>query len=275
MMRNLLIPAGGFLLALLLLMAAPASSDAETLRERFSASDPASGLRIDHALWQRLLKEYVVVGEDGLARVDYARFKSKGKRDLERYLEALQKVDVTRLGRPGQFAFWVNLYNARTVDIILDHYPVDSIRGIRLSGFLFPGPWREKVVTVSGERLSLNDIEHEILRPIWKDPRIHYAVNCASVGCPNLMRQAFTAENVEALLEKGARDYINSPRGVRVTDAGVRVSKIYSWYDEDFGGSETGVLDHIRRYANTDVAARLAAVTRIAGYDYDWSLNDK
>jgi hypothetical protein len=274
MMRNLLIPAGGLLLALLL-VALPVQAGAGTLRERFSAFDSASSQRVDHSLWQRLLKQYVVVGEDGLARVDYARFKGEGAKDLERYLQHLQRIDVGGLTRPEQFAFWVNLYNARTVDIILAHYPVGSIRNIRLSGFLFPGPWREKVVTVGGERLSLNDVEHEILRPIWKDPRIHYAVNCASVGCPNLMREAFTGENVEALLEKGAGDYVNSPRGVRVTDAGVRVSKIYSWYDEDFGGSEKGVLDHIRRYADADLAARLAVVRRIAGYDYDWSLNDK
>jgi hypothetical protein len=168
----------------------------------------------------------------------------------------------------------VNLYNALTVRVVLDHYPVASIRDIDISPGLFAdGPWRKPLITVQGEDVSLDDIEHRILRPIWRDPRIHYAVNCASIGCPDLQAEAFTAANTERLLEKAARDYINHPRGVRVDRSGVTLSSIYNWFASDFE-LDGGVLGHVRRYASADLRARLEGVETIDGYAYDWSLND-
>lgn len=261
-------------LPLLAVLIAPAAAPAASLQQQFGKADPGSTISVDHSAWDALLQTYLVPGADGLTRVDYARFKKEGRGPLGAYLEALQSADVTKLNKAEQFAFWANLYNAKTIDIVLDHYPVESIRDIRLSGFLFPGPWREKVVTVNGTGLSLNDIEHEILRRLWRDPRIHYAVNCASVGCPNLPLRAFTGITLEAMLEAAARAYVASPRGVRLEGDGAVVSKIYDWFQEDFGGSEEGVLAHIRRYAGPERASRIGQVTRIAGYEYDWSLND-
>jgi hypothetical protein len=158
---------------------------------------------------------------------------------------------------------------------VLEHYPVDSIRKIAISPGLFSaGPWGKKLVTVEGKALSLDDIEHRILRPIWRDPRIHYAVNCAALGCPNLQPEAFTADNEEALLERAAHDYVNHPRGATVADGKLTVSSIYVWYQADFGGTDRGVIAHLQHYAAPALAAALAPIERIGADRYDWSLND-
>ena len=159
--------------------------------------------------------------------------------------------------------------------VVLDHYPVESILDIDISpGFFSKGPWQRKLFTVEGEALSLDDIEHTILRPIWHDPRLHYALNCASIGCPELNPVAFTADNAERLLDESARAYINHPRGVEVTARGLQLSKIYSWYRDDFGADEADLLAHLRAFAEPALAAALDANTRIRGYEYDWRLND-
>ena len=142
----------------------------------------------------------------------------------------------------------------------------------------FGNLWKDSLSELSGGQrslvaLSLDGIEHGILRKRYKDARVHYAVNCASVGCPDLAPRAYTGGALEAMLEEGARGYINTPRGVRVEGAGIRASKIYSWFSEDFG-SEAQLRAHWRRYARPDLAAAIEGARRIAGYDYDWSLND-
>jgi len=161
------------------------------------------------------------------------------------------------------------------VKVVLDHYPVASIMDIKISPGLFaPGPWGRKLLRIEGEEVSLDDIEHRILRPIWRDARLHYAVNCASVGCPNLQRDAFTAANTETLLDRGAREYVNSGRGVVGAGTNLYASSIYKWFREDFDDSETGVLAHLRRYAAPDLARALEGRRDISAYQYDWKLND-
>ncbi len=165
---------------------------------------------------------------------------------------------MSALRRPEQLAYWINLYNALTVQVVLDHYPVASIHDIAISpGLLAIGPWDKPLIEIEGAAVSLNDIEHRILRPIWRDPRIHYAVNCASIGCPDLQARAFTAETAEALLEAAARAYVNHPRGARVEAGELTVSSIYAWYREDFGGTEAGVIAHLKRYAAPELAKAL------------------
>ena len=259
---------------LLAAMLAASGASAQELRERFAAHDPNSSLRIDNSQWDRLLKTYVRKDRQGLNRFDYAGLKASGLGALKNYLAKLQTIDPAKLARGEQFAFWTNLYNAKTVEIVTDHYPVKSIRDIRLTSFLFPGPWKEKVVKVAGVPLSLNDIEHGILRPIWGDPRIHYAVNCASVGCPNLVARAWTGNKLEKMLDGAARAYVNSSRGVRFEGRKVIVSGLYSWYADDFGGSAPRILAHLRKYAAPELAAKLSVDTQISDYDYNWDLND-
>ena len=113
------------------------------------------------------------------------------------------------------------------------------------------------------------------MRPIWRDPRIHYAVNCASVGCPNLLKQAYTGATLETMLNRAARGYINSPRGVRFDGKEIIVSSLFDWYAGDFGGSPRRILTHIRKYADPVLADRLAGATEFSDYEYDWALNDK
>jgi hypothetical protein len=275
--RTLLGTAGGA--AVLAAIAPPAAAQLfgapePDLWPRWQAHDPDSTARIDHGAWDGLLGRYVSTHPDGINRVDYAGWRGAGRGGLRGYIDALAAVPISRRNRAEQFAYWVNLYNALTVDVVLDHYPVSSIRDIDISpGMFSTGPWGRALVAVEGADLTLDDIEHRILRPIWRDPRIHYAVNCASLGCPNLLRRAFTGTNLETLLTEGARAYVNHPRGAEVRDGRLFVSSIYEWFQEDFGGSDTGVIAHLRRHAGTGLASRLDGITRIAGDSYDWSLN--
>ena len=270
MKNRLVVPVLFILLIPALLWAAP---EAE-LWERWQAHDPDSQLSVDHTPWTAFLETYLVRGEDGINRVDYRGVAPEDRARLDAYLEALSGTEVDRLSRASQIAFWVNLYNALTVQVVLDHFPVDSIREIDISPGLFSnGPWGRKLMRVEGEEVSLNDVEHRILRPIWRDPRIHYAVNCAALGCPDLQPRAFTPENAEALLEKGASDYVNHPRGVFFREGELVVSSIYDWYQADFGGSEAGVIDHLMEHARPGLRERLQDFREIDDYRYDWSLN--
>lgn len=272
--RRLLIGVAGGLLAPMAIRPAQAAPTA-ALWPRWVAHDPGATAAIDHGDWDRFLKSYVVESPDGINRVAYGRVSDADRAALNRYLDRLAASAVDSLNRAEQRAYWINLYNALTLRVVLDQYPVASIRDIRTSPGLFSiGPWGRKLVRVQGEEVSLDDIEHRILRPIWRDPRLHYAVNCASLGCPNLMREAYTAANCERFLEEGARAYINHPRGAGITARRLRVSSIYVWFMADFGGSAAGVIAHLRRYAGVELTQALATVERIAEDSYDWTLND-
>ncbi|MEQ9519383.1 MAG: DUF547 domain-containing protein [Parvibaculum sp.] len=233
---------------------------------------------VDHQAWQRLLNAYLVEGEAGAPNLfNYAALSAnEADRDaLELYITGLEGTSVSKLSRNEQFAFWANLYNATTVRVILDHYPVRTIRDIGISPGLFSkGPWGAKLVTVEGKKLSLDDIEHVILRAGWQDPRVHYAVNCASIGCPDLPTKPFAGKTLEADLDAAARAYINAPRGVTAGKNGLTLSKIYDWYSEDFGGSSRDLLNHLSQYADEELGAALASSPRIRSYAYDWSLNE-
>ena len=242
---------------------------------RWQAHDAGASTTIDHSGWSALLSRYVSTGADGINRVDYGRWSAEDSAALDAYLDRLAGTAISRVNRAEQYAYWVNLYNALTIRVVLDHYPVDSIRDIDTSPGLFAsGPWGQTLVTVEGEALTLDDIEHRILRPIWRDPRIHYSVNCAALGCPNLLGTAFTAEGLDAMLDAAARAYVNHPRGASVEGGGLVVSSIYEWFKEDFGDSDTGVIAHLREHADPALMAALNGITRISDDDYDWSLND-
>lgn len=260
-----------FLLCVGAVLAAPKSE----LWQHWTENDPDSVLRVDHSAWDRLLKAYLTNGPDGVTLVRYSRVSATDRQTLNDYIRQLTQTAVSRLNRSEQKAFWINLYNALTVKVILEHYPVKSIRAIDISpGFFSDGPWGKKLASVEGEKISLDDIEHRILRPVWKDPRVHYGVNCASIGCPNLQAEAYTAENTDALLDKGAREFVNSPRGARIENGKLTVSSIYVWFVSDFGGTDAGVIDHLKKYAHPDLRARLEKIDRISDNQYDWTLND-
>lgn len=234
--------------------------------------------------YARLLKTYIIRSANGVNHVDYARWQ-KNEADraaLAGYLRHLQLLKPSQMSRSEAFAFWINLYNAATLDAVLKNYPVDSIRDIKSEGTslldfkAFFGPWRTKLTTIEGRKHSLDDIEHEIIRPTFTDARSHYALNCASIGCPNLKRIPWHANTLEADLEAAAAEFINHPRGVKVEpDGGLMVSSIYDWFEEDFGGSDRALIAHFQKYAKPELAAKLKAHPRIEGYSYNWALNEK
>ena len=259
----------------LLLPGAVFAAPSADLWSYWTAHDPDAERSVDHSFWDGFLQRYVRTGQRGINLVAYGRVTAKDRQGLQGYIERLEAVPVRALARGEQLAYWINLYNSLTVKLVLDHYPVESIRDIDISpGWFSVGPWDKKLLTVEGKELSLNDIEHRILRPVWGDPRIHYGVNCASMGCPDLRRRAYTRDNAGELLESGARRYINHPRGASVQDGELVVSSIYKWFTEDFGSGERDVIEHLMRYAEPDLRGRLQEFSDIDGYRYDWSLND-
>ena len=162
------------------------------LWDYWDVSNEKNATTISHQYWQQTLDKYLEnQGEYSL--FDYANVTNSDEKILNSYLRQMRRIDPREYKKSEQYAYWVNLYNAITVKIILDNYPIKSIT--KLGGLFSFGPWDEEVITVAGKALTLNDIEHRILRPIWNDPRTHYAVNCASFGCPNLQAKAFTAIN--------------------------------------------------------------------------------
>ncbi len=258
--------------ALLAIFGAPQAD----LWPKWQKHDPASAQKIDHSAWDKWLKKYLVAPHpSGVNRVRYGSVAPEDRKALKSYLEDLQSLPISAYNEAEQKAYWINLYNALTVEVILSHYPVESIRSIGISPGLFSrGPWDAKLATIEREKLSLNDIEHRILRPIWKDARVHYAVNCASLGCPNLQLVAYTGENTEAVLEKGAGEYINHPRGVAIKNGKLQVSSIYDWFKDDFGASRDRLLEHWLKYADGNLAGALKSYKGSLAYGYDWSLND-
>lgn len=248
--------------------------DPTLLSPQFNTVAQTTVRTVDHSAWDGFLAHYLRTDAAGVNRLDYSRVSAADHKKLDGYLNALQQVETRALTRDQQLAFWINLYNAKTVDIVLENYPVESILKIK-DGLLPTGPWNRKVVTVGGKALSLNDIEHRIIRPVFKEERIHYALNCAASACPNLSPVAWRAEGLEAALARAERAYVNDPRGVTVLEDGTLIlSKIYAWFREDFGADETKIIAKLAKVAEPPLRAKLQGRTRVDRYVYDWSLND-
>ena len=259
------------LLTVLLTLMAPTAAAFPDPWTFWQASDDASEIVVDHAPWQRFLDRYVAPNDDAINLVAYGDVSAEHADELNGYVRTLASIDPRQLNANEQFAYWVNLYNALTVVVVLDNPSKSSIRRMGKGLFSF-GPWDDELVTIAGEAVTLNDIEHRILRPIWRDHRIHYAVNCASLSCPNLSQQAFTAENTESLLAEAELAYVNHPRGVALVDGKLTLSSIYDWYADDFADSEQGLLAHLAE-RHPRLGAELAAYQGRIRYDYDWSPN--
>ncbi|NJC25044.1 DUF547 domain-containing protein [Neolewinella antarctica] len=233
---------------------APATAQPEA-PTKVPIQTPAAITPPDHAPWNTLLQRYVT----DAGNVNYAGLK-KNEAELDNYLATLQKSAPTDdWGRNATMAYWINAYNAFTIKRVLEFYPVNSIQDI--SG---GDPWKVKWIDIDGKSYSLNNIEHDILRPRYKDARIHFAVNCAATSCPPLPNRAFTAENLDRMLETSARAFIRNP-DYNQTSGSVKVSKIFDWYGEDFGD--------LRGYLNEYLATAIPADKEIGYKEYDWALN--
>jgi hypothetical protein len=223
-----------------------------------------------HPAWDALLRRHVVLLDGGRAsRVDYAALAAE-RLALRGYLESLARVSEAEFNAwpaPEQMAFLINAYNAATVAKILGRYP--DLASIWDFGKIFGNPFRDEFIALFGTRLSLDGIEHGILRKRWREPRIHYAVNCASIGCPMLREEAYVGARLERQLEEQAQRFLSDRSRNRWRDGRLEVSKIFDWYKEDFEPRERYFL----RYAAALGIPRGASV-RLAFLDYDWSLND-
>jgi hypothetical protein len=262
--------------AAFLSVATAARADA-TLTARFMPHVAGSAATVDHSIWDAILKAHVTAGADGVNRLTYARMKGAPAAAVIRYIKALETVAVVTLDRPEQQAYWVNLYNAVTLDAVLDRYPVKTIYDVSLKdaqGVQQDGPWKAKLVTVGGTAPSLDDIENAIVRPVFKDARAHYGLNCLSIGCPNMLPVALTGANLEANYEAAAGAFVNHPRAISFgADGKVTASSIYDWFAADFGGF-AGVVAHLQKYAGPDLKSKLTGLKTIDVYAYDWTLAD-
>jgi len=226
---------------------------------------------VSYQPWNLFLKKYVVKATTGNNLVKYSAVTKNDRRRLYQFIDYMSRLNPLNMSKNEQFAYWVNFYNALTVQLILKNYPIASIT--KLGGFFHFGPWDEKIVSVNGKKLSLNDIEHRILRPGWKDKRIHYVVNCASLGCPNLQPEAFSPEHINKQLDQAAEEYINLPKGVEVKGEEVVLSKIYDWYLVDFGNRKS-LISHLVHYLkNPATISALENPNVKIAYRYNWSLN--
>jgi len=219
-----------------------------------------------NAPFNAFLSKYVIP-QNGINLVAYDRVTPADRATLQAYISKLSAMNIEALPRDQEMATWFNLYNARTIELILENYPTKSIRKIR-------SPWKRDRMVVNGKNMSLDDIEHGTVRKKYNEPRVHYAFNCASIGCPNIKATAWEAATLEADLTSAARDFVASDRGVRVDSSGrIIASSIFKWYKDDFGGSEASILRHLRQYASGSKKAALDAAGDIAKFDYDWDLN--
>jgi len=222
---------------------------------------------VDHTLYAELLRNY---NRNGV--VDYAGFK-KDETRLDDYLQRLANIDPEGLSRDERFAFYANAYNAWTIKLILTAYPgVESIKDL---GSLFRSPWKKKFVKLDGKVVTLDHIEHDILRPQFKDPRVHMAVNCASKGCPPLWSEPFTGSRLDDQMNAAARNFINDPGFNRLEGDTLYVSKIFKWFSEDFNDD---VISFVEKYAEDKLKSTIKAnrsTLDVEYLDYDWSLNGR
>jgi hypothetical protein len=221
---------------------------------------------VDHSLYGELLHKYV---KDGV--VDYQGFKNEEAK-LDEYLTVLENTNVKELSRNEQFAFYVNAYNAWTIKLILSAYP--EIESIKDLGNIFKSPWEKEIARINGKVLTLDHIEHEILRGQFKDPRVHFAVNCASKSCPPLISEPYRGSTLNRQLDDATRAFINDPTSNYLKGNKLYVSRIFKWFSEDFNDD---VLGFFLRYAEGNFKKRLESQKnnlKIVYLSYDWSLND-
>lgn len=226
----------------------------------------------DHSAWTQILK---AASKPETGRLDYAWVKAN-QGALDAYLKTLATADLSTLGRNEQFALLLNAYNAFTIKLIVENYPnVKSIRDLS-------DPWKTSRYVVAGVTVSLDDIEHGLLRPLFKDPRIHFGVNCASIGCPPLSDEAFEGKSVESQLDKVVKAALANPRYAGVKDGKLQLTAILDWYggdftDETFIGHAKTLPVWVARYSTADVKAlvkKSGGSPSVEFMDYDWKLND-
>ena len=244
-----------------LILLTPCFFEACTVSKKISDSVP-----ISHEIWTGLLSKHV----DGEGWVDYPGFQQDSL-ILNQYLDLLSASHPNdKNWTPDeQLAYWINAYNAFTVKLIVDHYPVKSIKDIK-NGIPFVNTvWDIKFIEIEGHEYDLNNIEHGIIRKHFEEPRIHFAVNCASISCPKLLNEAYTAEQLEEQLTEAAKSFLADPMRNQVEQ--YKVSSIFSWFRGDFKSQSGTLVNFINQYAPAPIPEN----AELSFLDYDWQLNEK
>jgi hypothetical protein len=219
-----------------------------------------------HTSFNTVLSKYTKV-EGFQTLVNYKSLK-KDQNDLKNYLkqiEDLSSKEFKTFSSDQKLAFWINAYNAYTLKLIISHYPVKSIKDI---GSFFSGPWSKKIAKIFGEKLSLDKIEHGIIRKRFNEPRIHFAVNCASIGCPSLLTEAFTGDKLELQLEKASKNFLNNKSKNYHENGTLYISKIFDWYGDDFKKRYGSHKKYIKKHYG------LNKKVSVEFLNYDWKLNE-
>ena len=226
----------------------------------------STSMPISHEAWTALLESHV----SNSGEVDYGGFVQDSLK-LNAYLNRLSKhhPNDKNWSSDERKAFWINAYNAFTVKLIVDNYPVESIKDLGGSIYKVNTPWDIKFIEIEGLEYDLNNIEHDILRKDWQDARIHFAVNCASISCPPLLNKAFEASTLEAQLDQVSVDFINSKKANEITKTQAELSRIFKWFSGDFAKDKGSVIEFINTYSEVKVSKD----ADITYKDYNWYLN--
>ena len=227
--------------------------------------DTSKSKAIDHDIWDGLLSNNV----DSIGKVNYEGF-INSKRDFERYLDILSYNPPKQSDTEAyKISYWINAYNAYTVKLIIDNFPLASIKDLSNGVAILNSPWDIKFFEIGGVSFDLNTIEHQILRKEFSEPRIHFAINCASQSCPKLLDEAYTEASLEAQLERQTMSFINSPDKNDIDNNEAKLSKIFDWFAVDFEKNHGSVKQFIQKYVDVDIEP-----VSISFMEYDWSLNN-
>ncbi|MBI2212473.1 MAG: DUF547 domain-containing protein [Acidobacteria bacterium] len=240
-----------------------------------AATLPGLAAEPDYAAWTGLLETYYSP-QNGM---DYQGLRKNDLATLTKLAGDLSKVDVGALARNEQLAFWINLYNISTVKLICDNYPTKSIRDLSTDPIVRLNVFKKEIVPQGGKMMSLNDVENIKIREGFKDPRIHFAINCAAKSCPPMRREAFTGARVNEQLDDQARVFFAGPGGAKITRSGSKatltVTKVMDWFDDDFDDWGGGVVAFTKKFLAPDKRAQLdGAKVSLSYYEYNWDLND-
>lgn len=237
-----------------------------------TAASEAAAPPPDHSAYDKLLKKYV--NDKGL--VDYKGLKNNkaDEKEFNDYLDLLSKNPPTdKWSKNEQMAYWINAYNAYTIRLILNHYPVKSIKdiGSKIKIPFVTTPWAAKFFTIGGDKMSLDNIEHGTLRKKYDDPRIHFALVCASISCPRLRNEAYMAAKLDSQLDDQGRDFLNNPAKNKITKDEAMLSNYFNWYKGDWNNNGQSVVKWVNKYSTTKISDN----TKISYLDYNWNLNEQ
>lgn len=262
------------LILMLLISGLANASFYKSLWPQWGVNNPLSKEVISHKLWQDFLNRRIVTSEENINLVDYTHMTQTDLNLLKGYLKSMSEININDYNRDEQLAYWINVYNALTVQIVANYYPVTSIQEINISPGLFSiGPWGANLITIKNTTLTLDDINNRIIRAIWNDPRTHYAINNGTIGAPNLSRKIYQGKLIEEQLNQAASTYINSLRGVNVIEGKLIISKLYDWYEDDFGGTKKDIIFHLLQFAKEPLLSQLKHINTIDSYIYNWHIN--